>query len=213
MMPFGRPKIGSGCKPGAAAPENVCPSCDKPNAPFPAGVPRKCRYCRASMESPSKLPEPPHVGSAGKKDAVEQQFHTGGPVKAHLVDALADMMGMGPGHPEPKPSLDVPERIADKVNLNLIPVDAKWLAAMVFQHGAEKYDAFGWEDGSMTVDGHVQAAERHMDQWKAGAQNDAESGLPHLAHAMARIMIAVAKERRGHPSGHIQGCGLPERAA
>lgn len=53
---------------------------------------------------PGDLPEPPRTGSAGKKDAVEQQFHTGGPVKAHLVDALADMMGMGPGHPVPKPA-------------------------------------------------------------------------------------------------------------
>ena len=123
------------------------------------------------------------------------------------ADKLADMMGMGPNHPMPKPDASTAD--TSKINLNLIPVDGKWLVAQVFEHGADKHAPFGWEDESITVEDQVQAMERHLDRWKAGEGVDAESGLPHLAHVAARALIAVAKEMRGNAAGHVQGCDLP----
>jgi len=159
------------------------------------------------------LPEPPHRGSAGRKSNDGTAFHTSGFVDGMTVESLAGMMGMGREYPAPEPKSEAPEHVTDKVNLNLIPVDAKWLVAQVFEHGADKHAPFGWEDPALTIEEQLQAIERHLDRRKAGEMTDSESGLPHLAHLAARALIAVAKERRGHLSGHVQGCGLPERAA
>lgn len=41
---------------------------------------------------------------------------------------------------------------------------------------------------------HAEAAERHIRAWMMGQRLDAESGRPSLAHALVRVMFALALE-------------------
>lgn len=65
---------------------------------------------------------------------------------------------------------------------DLLPFDALWQVALVFGKGAEKYAVRNWEQGydwSKTFG----AMQRHLALFWQGENVDAESGLPHMAHA------------------------------
>ena len=99
-----------------------------------------------------------------------------------------------------------PADLPDKAPLHLIPADAKALAALALGDGAATYGDFGWQGDGRPVTDHLAAAERHMDQHRAGVTRDAESGLPPLAHAAARILIALALDlRAGDWSANVDG--------
>jgi hypothetical protein len=76
------------------------------------------------------------------------------------------------------------------------PPKASWLNAQravlladAFAHGALKYGKVGdWR--AVPLDHHIQAAGRHFDAWlKDNASLDAESGLTHEAHFLARAVM------------------------
>jgi hypothetical protein len=54
----------------------------------------------------------------------------------------------------------------------------------VLRFGAGKYNERNWEAG-MDWSRLYAAAERHLHAWWAGESNDSETGLSHLAHALA----------------------------
>ena len=67
----------------------------------------------------------------------------------------------------------------------------------VLGYGLRKYSAHNWRKGL----GHqslINAALRHIYAWNEGEDNDQESGLSHLAHAMCMIMFAL-EEHELHP--------------
>lgn len=77
---------------------------------------------------------------------------------------------------------------AKKPRMNLVPTLAHIEVARVMTYGANKYAAFNWMEGfDWTV--LIDAAERHIAQWKAGQDIDAESGHSHLGHAMCCLMM------------------------
>lgn len=66
--------------------------------------------------------------------------------------------------------------------MDLLPWDCLWQVAEVYGDGALKYEERNWERGydwSLSIG----AAGRHLGQFAAGENNDADSGLPHPAHA------------------------------
>jgi hypothetical protein len=63
------------------------------------------------------------------------------------------------------------------------PVSHKRLLE-VLRFGAGKYNERNWEAG-MDWSRLYAAAERHLHSWWAGESNDSETGLSHLAHALA----------------------------
>ncbi len=82
---------------------------------------------------------------------------------------------------------------AGKPNYELLP----WLAVAqvqaVLDYGAKKYSAHGWR----AVKGrtrYLNATLRHIFAYARGEDNDPESGLPHLAHAAASILIQLEKD-------------------
>jgi hypothetical protein len=75
-----------------------------------------------------------------------------------------------------------------KVALELIPGVALEDCARVFDYGRKKYAAWNWAKGMqwMVPFGCLL---RHLYAWARGEDNDPESGLPHLGHAMCNLVM------------------------
>ena len=75
-----------------------------------------------------------------------------------------------------------------KARVDLIPVAPLLDAAAVLEFGARKYAERNWELGFdwSRVYG---AALRHLLAFWAGEEDDPETGLPHLAHALCCVMF------------------------
>ena len=87
-----------------------------------------------------------------------------------------------------------------KVPLNLVPLDALASVAWVFRHGEVKYGPENWRKPlpqGNDVEHYVGAALRHLaaSQHDRKAQ-DKESGLSHLDHAIASLIIASYHNKR-----------------
>ncbi|MDZ4686694.1 MAG: dATP/dGTP diphosphohydrolase domain-containing protein [Planctomycetaceae bacterium] len=81
-----------------------------------------------------------------------------------------------------------------------LPV-AERAIADVLGHGAAKYGPWNWRSESVGLMTYVGAIMRHANAIRAGEDIDPESGLPHLAHIMAK---------RAHPQ--LSGMVAPNPA-
>ena len=75
-----------------------------------------------------------------------------------------------------------------KPDYSLIPLTTMAAEARVWAYGKEKYAAWNWTKG-MAWSIPFACLMRHMSAWQAGEECDAESGLPHLAHAMCNLRM------------------------
>jgi len=75
-----------------------------------------------------------------------------------------------------------------KPAFELIPGIGLEDCARVFEYGRKKYAAWNWAKGMswMVVFGCLL---RHLYAWARGEDNDPESGLPHLGHAMCNLVM------------------------
>jgi hypothetical protein len=80
---------------------------------------------------------------------------------------------------------------AKKVPLHLIPPAAKHHFAMAMENGANKYGPYNWRDKRVSVMTYLAAAMRHMDAYLDGEDKASDSGVHHLAHAMACFGIVL----------------------
>lgn len=78
-----------------------------------------------------------------------------------------------------------------KLPLHLVPTSAVALVSLAFLHGARKYGSWNWRVAGVRASVYKGALDRHMAAWWEGQAHDPESGLPHLAHALACLMILV----------------------
>lgn len=85
---------------------------------------------------------------------------------------------------------------AGKSRMDLLPFDALNDVGAVLDYGARKYAERNWEKG-MAWGRLLAAALRHLGAWARGIELDAESGLPHLAHAACCVLMLLALTRRG----------------
>lgn len=74
---------------------------------------------------------------------------------------------------------------ASKVPLHLVPPSAKHYLALALADGARKYGPYNWRDAAISVSVYRAAMERHMDAFWDGEDYAADSGVHHVAHAMA----------------------------
>lgn len=74
---------------------------------------------------------------------------------------------------------------ASKVPLHLVPPSAKYFLALALADGAKKYDPYNWRDAAISVSVYKAAMERHMDAFWDGEEFARDSGVHHVAHAMA----------------------------
>lgn len=75
-----------------------------------------------------------------------------------------------------------------KPDYSLIPLCTMEDEAKVWAYGKRKYAAWNWCKG-MDWDVPFACMMRHMSKWQQGEENDPESGLPHLAHAMCNLRM------------------------
>jgi hypothetical protein len=82
----------------------------------------------------------------------------------------------------------------NKTDLSLIPICTLADEARVWEYGKKKYAAWNWTKG-MAWSVPLACALRHIAAWQRGEENDQESGLPHLAHAMCNLrMLTLYKD-------------------
>ena len=70
----------------------------------------------------------------------------------------------------------------------------------VLEYGAAKYDAHNWQKvlgGPNGPQRYVEACRRHLMADAAGEVNDAESGLPHWAHALCCCLFLIYNAEAG----------------
>lgn len=77
---------------------------------------------------------------------------------------------------------------AGKADFSLIPMCTLEDEARVWEFGKQKYAAWNWAKG-MPWSACYASMQRHLAAWQRGEDNDAESGLPHLAHAMCNLRM------------------------
>ncbi len=84
-----------------------------------------------------------------------------------------------------------------KLRLDLVPPEATEAIARVAGQACEsgKYPERNWEQG-MDWLRQYGSAQRHLLAWMKGEDNDADTGLPHLEHALTRIGFLVTYARR-----------------
>lgn len=74
---------------------------------------------------------------------------------------------------------------------NLLPWKAVGLVVDVLTYGAKKYSPDNWRDVPEGKERYLSAALRHLSAYAQGEDIDAESGLPHLAHAATCILFML----------------------
>lgn len=84
---------------------------------------------------------------------------------------------------------------AHKPRWDLLPYDAIARVVDVFTHGARKYGVGNWERG-IAFPRLFAATMRHLVARVGGTRIDPDSGLPHLAHAAANVLMALALDER-----------------
>jgi hypothetical protein len=84
----------------------------------------------------------------------------------------------------------------EKIPLGLFPPIAMKLISLVMQHGAKKYGLRNWRLTRIKESTYYHAMQRHLTSWFDGEDNDADSGLPHLAHVAASVAILLDAENQ-----------------
>ena len=85
-----------------------------------------------------------------------------------------------------------------KVQLDLVPPTAVIYLALAMQDGARKYGPFNWRSKKVKASIYHAAALRHLLAWFDGEELAADSGKPHLAHALACLAILVDAKETGN---------------
>jgi hypothetical protein len=78
--------------------------------------------------------------------------------------------------------------ISGKVDFSLLPLCTLEDECRVWEYGKRKYAAWNWAKG-MPWSVAFACMMRHMSAWQRGEENDQESGLPHIAHAMCNLRM------------------------
>lgn len=79
-----------------------------------------------------------------------------------------------------------------KPRYSLIPSGSLEAIVDVLEYGANKYAPDNWKHVENARERYYNASMRHIQSWWSGEQNDPETGLPHLAHAVCSLMFLMA---------------------
>jgi len=78
-----------------------------------------------------------------------------------------------------------------KPGIEGVPVAPIFMVGEVMRLGIRKYGLTNWRHDPISASVYYNAAMRHLLSWWDGENLDSESQLPHLAHAVACLMIML----------------------
>jgi hypothetical protein len=115
-----------------------------------------------------------------------------------LVDQLDELAAVDmPGAPGLKPTNPKDAIGADKLPLHLWPTTATAMGCVAMAEGAVKYGRANWRNSGVRASIYVDACKRHLDAWFEGETVAPDSGVPHLANALACLAIIVDAQAAG----------------
>lgn len=85
-----------------------------------------------------------------------------------------------------------------KLQTWLVPPSAKIALAEALTDGAHKYGPYNWRENGVLASVYISAAERHFMDYLDGQDVAADSGVHHLAHAMACCAILLDAIAQGN---------------
>lgn len=85
----------------------------------------------------------------------------------------------------------------DKLPLHLWPTTASMMGCLALLDGMLKYGRSNFREAGVRASIYYDACNRHLNAWFEGEDTDPDSGLPHLAHALACIAVIVDAESAG----------------
>jgi len=124
-------------------------------------------------------------------DPYEDTLDPGASPTAQDGSVLGYGVGMAAVNNTPKSTNPKDALGVKKPNLFLIPPSSLVYQALAMQDGAVKYGPYNWRENSVSASIYIAAAMRHMASWVDGETNAADSGKPHLGHALACLGIIV----------------------
>lgn len=127
--------------------------------------------------------ECPRCGNAQDKDPQNRIVHMRRCAQPEVVKHFDDR------HSSRIPSAEGRKDDAGKLRWSLLPLRAMKSVVEVLEYGARKYSEGGWK--SVSRQRYVEAAFRHMVAIADGEKLDAESGLPHAAHAVCCLLFII----------------------
>lgn len=86
---------------------------------------------------------------------------------------------------------------SDKLPLHLWPETATVMGCLGLLDGALKYGRANFREIGVRASIYVDACRRHLTAWFEGEDFDPDSGLPHMAHALACLAIIVDARAAG----------------
>lgn len=86
---------------------------------------------------------------------------------------------------------------SDKLPIHLWPASATVMGSLGLLDGMLKYGRANWRDTGVRASIYADAVQRHVGAWFEGEELDPDSGLPHLAHALACLAIIVDADAAG----------------
>lgn len=86
---------------------------------------------------------------------------------------------------------------AKKPRLSLVPPSGLVYAALAMANGADKYGPYNWREKKVQAMIYLEAAQRHILSWQDGEECAQDSGVPHLGHAIACLLILIDAKETG----------------
>jgi hypothetical protein len=124
------------------------------------------------------------------------------PARAHVRDRVNAMMNDG-GNDAPKSDNCCGKGTKfdeGKLRYGLLPSLALREVAAILTLGAETYGPDNWRELDNLQSRFIDAAMRHIEEYRRGLVIDPASGMHHLAHAVCSLMFVVEHELRDDAS-------------
>ncbi len=87
---------------------------------------------------------------------------------------------------------------ATKPRLSLVPPAGIVYAALAMENGAKKYGPYNWREKKVQAMIYLEACTRHILSFQDGEEDARDSGVPHLAHALACLLILIDAKETGN---------------
>ncbi|WP_375292291.1 dATP/dGTP diphosphohydrolase domain-containing protein [Sphingomonas melonis] len=166
-----------------------------------------CALCGASLhDDPAALKAPCNPSAGIWRNNPPKEYQMG------PLDALgADLAPVSRADPQLNAAVINPKELAGAKKPATWSVMPRWvigLVGRVMSVGAAKYGVFNYRESSISASVYQDALERHLALWFDGEDEDAESGVSHLAHAIACCSLLLDAQATGKLHDDRQKTGL-----